>query len=103
MKCMMLFKGGKAAPEEQEAEMGLWMKWINDMGERFVDGAPFNPAAKKVMGPDVTVEDFESGDDGIAGYCVVSVDSLQAAADLAKGCPNLPRGGKVKVYEMMEM
>jgi hypothetical protein len=37
------------------------------------------------------------------GYTIVSADSLDAAAELAKGCPILDDGGSVSVYETFQV
>ena len=34
------------------------------------------------------------------GYSILKADSLNAAVDLAKGCPVLQSGGKITVYEI---
>ena len=34
------------------------------------------------------------------GYSILKADSLNAATDLAKGCPVLLSGGKITVYEI---
>ena len=33
----------------------------------------------------------------VGGFSIVSAESIAAAAELAKGCPNLLTGGKVEV------
>jgi hypothetical protein len=39
----------------------------------------------------------------LTGYSIVSADSLDAAVELAKGCPVLGIGGAVDVYEVIAM
>jgi hypothetical protein len=39
----------------------------------------------------------------VTGYSVVSADTLDAAVELAKGCPVLEIGGTVDVYEAVAM
>ena len=39
--------------------------------------------------------------DDLGGYIVVRADSLDAAKDLAKGCPGLAGGGRVEVGEIV--
>jgi hypothetical protein len=34
------------------------------------------------------------------GYSILKADSLNAATELAKGCPVLQSGGKITVYEV---
>jgi hypothetical protein len=37
------------------------------------------------------------------GYSIVEAASLDAATEMAKGCPNLMTGGQVSVYETLEL
>jgi hypothetical protein len=37
------------------------------------------------------------------GYTIISADSLDQAAQLAKGCPVLHSGGEVTVYETFDV
>jgi hypothetical protein len=36
---------------------------------------------------------------GLSGFSIVAADSLDAASELAKGCPVIEAGGSVDVYE----
>jgi hypothetical protein len=49
--------------------------------------------AKKV----VTDGPFVESKEVLGGFSIVQADSLDAAAELAKGCPGLLFGGKVEV------
>jgi hypothetical protein len=40
---------------------------------------------------------------GLTGYSILEADSLEAATDLAAGCPVLSSGGSVDVYEAIPM
>jgi hypothetical protein len=40
---------------------------------------------------------------GLTGFSVISADSLDAAAALVAKCPVLQSGGKVDVYETIEV
>ena len=42
---------------------------------------------------------MSDGGGSASGYSVVSADSLDAAADMAKGCPVLQGGADVTMYE----
>lgn len=39
----------------------------------------------------------------VGGYSVVTADSLDAATDLAKGCPTMTRGGGVEVAVLADL
>ena len=40
---------------------------------------------------------------GLTGYSVIAADSLDAAASLVTDCPIIAAGGKVDVYETIEV
>ena len=88
---------GMAADQaERDATMAKWGEWFGELGPAIVDGgAP--TGASKTVGQGGSVSD--GGSRGLTGYSVVSADSLDAATELAKGCPVLENGGSVDVYE----
>jgi hypothetical protein len=92
--------GGMAQTEtEREAAMAAWGQWFGKLGSAVVE--PGNP-----VGASTSVS--ASGGDGAAqsgltGYSIVSADSLDAAAALVKDCPVVANGGKVDVYETIEV
>jgi hypothetical protein len=65
-----------------------------------VDGGGPTGTAKTV-GTGGSVSD--GGSRGLTGYSIVATDSLNAAVELAKGCPVLEVGGAVDVYEAIAM
>jgi hypothetical protein len=96
---LLLYSGG-SMPEseaEQAASMEAWNTWFAALGPAVKDGGnPFAPGAAKTIGADGSIRD---GDGTASGYSILSADSLDAAADLAKGCPVLQGGATVTVYE----
>jgi hypothetical protein len=98
---VLAYKGGSMAetPEAQEAAMQAWMGWFGTLGSAVVDGG--NP-----FGASTAVQSDGSRGGATAsltGYSILQADSLDAAADLAKGCPVLASGGAVEVYEALPM
>ena len=97
------YSGGKgvAADEaERNAQYAKWGQWFGSLGSAVVDGGAATGTAKTV-GPGGLVSDH--GSRGLTGYSIVSADSLDAAVELAKGCPVLEVGGAVDVYEAIAM
>ncbi len=98
---VLLYSGG-GMPEseaEQAAVMQAWMAWYGKLGDAVVDeGNPFTPVAKSISS-DGRVSDGPVGTMA-TGYSIVKADSLNAAVDIAKGCPQLSSGGKISVYEI---
>jgi len=101
-KYLMAYKGGNMAEtdEERQAAMAAWGAWFGQLGAAIVD--PGNPC-----GPSTTVSGGGAVSDGgasaLTGYSVISAEDLQAASELAKGCPVLSAGGSVEVYETFEV
>ena len=95
--------GGMPETEEESAKiLKAWEDWFTDLGPAVVDGGyPFSPMAKSVAS-DGSVSDGPVGTMS-TGYSIVEADSLDAATEMAKGCPNLMTGGQVSVYETLEL
>jgi hypothetical protein len=88
---LLVYTGGDnrtPTPEESAAIIKDWNDWMSTLGENLIDGGnPIAPAAKNISS-DGTVS---NGAVGVAatGYSVVKADSLEAATEVAKGCPHL--------------
>jgi hypothetical protein len=100
---MFAYSGGNgvgADEADRDALMAKWGQWFGELGSAVVDGgAPTGPAKTVGTGGDVS----DGGSRGLTGYSIVAADSLDAAAELAKGCPVLETGGAVDVYEALAM
>jgi hypothetical protein len=96
---VLVYKGGggmQQTPEAQQAEMARWTEWFGSVGSAVVDGGnPFGPSAS--VGADGKVSNSASS--GLTGYSILKADNMQAATDMAKGCPILKSGGMIEVYE----
>jgi hypothetical protein len=87
-------------PAESEAERGAGMAamagWYKALGSALTDpGAPFTGVKT------VSQSGVENGGIGpnATGYTFVQARSLDAAAELAKGCPLLQHGRRIAVFE----
>jgi len=103
---LFVYRSGKEGharltPDEMQQQMQKWGAWIQ---EGLQKGWMLNPGdaltqegrmvnAKKV----VTDGPFVESKEIVGGYSLVQADSLDAAAQLAKGCPGLLIGGTVEV------
>jgi hypothetical protein len=98
---VLVYKGGKPTTEDEgETVMAAWGAWIGVLGDSLVDlGNPFGPSS--AVAADGSVSDGASSE--LTGYSVIKADSLSAAAEAAKGCPVLGRGGNVEVYETFKV
>lgn len=99
---LFIYHGGGVpeTPEEQEQEMAAWGAWFGTMGNAVIDGG--NPVGKSTTVFADRVED-NGGANPVSGYGKVEAGSLEAALEMAKGCPILKRGGSVEVAEAIEM
>ncbi len=89
------FKG----PEEGAKYMEKWGSWAGSLGKALV-----NPGVPLKRGKTVSsggVSDNNSSN-RVTGFSVVQADSMDAAIEMAKGCPHLEHG-TVDVAEAMEM
>ncbi|MBO9395369.1 hypothetical protein J7400_01665 [Shimia sp. R9_2] len=102
-KFMFIYHGGgrPETPEEGEKVMAAWMKWMEGIGADLVDGG--NPAGmSKTVSADGVAND--GGANPVSGYTLVNASDIDAACEIAKGCPILEGGmGTVEVAEAMEM
>ena len=96
---VFVYRGGGGMPEteaEQQAVMADWTNWYQNLGPAIVDGGnPFGPSATVASGGEVS----QGAVSGLTGYTVIAADSLDAASQMAKGCPILKNDGQVDVYE----
>ncbi|MEO0767069.1 MAG: hypothetical protein AAFY75_13725 [Pseudomonadota bacterium] len=102
-KFMFAYHGGgmPETPEEGARMMAAWNDWYSEMGEALVDGgAP--------VGQSMTVSQEGVAPDGganpLSGYTVVQADTIEAACEMAKGCPMIADGsGSVEVAPVIDM
>lgn len=95
------YHGGEMpeTPEEGQKVMAAWRSWLEGLGSAVVDGG--NPAGMSKTVSAGGVEDG-GGSNPISGYSLVEADGIDAACEMAKGCPILDRG-TVEVAEAMDM
>jgi hypothetical protein len=101
---VLLYSGGSmpATEAEQAAVMQAWGAWYERLGDAVVDGGnPFMPGVRSITS-DGTVTDGPIGTP-VSGYSILRAASLNAAVELAQGCPLLKANGRISVYETMEM
>lgn len=93
--------GMPETPEEGEKVMAAWQAWYGEMGEAVVDGGAPVGISKTVTASGV---ENNGGANPLSGYTIVSAATIEAACDMAKGCPILDGGGgTVEVAPVVEM
>lgn len=93
--------GMPETPEEGAKVMAAWQAWMDGMGDAMVNpGAPVGMSS--TVSADGVVDD--GGANPISGYTVVKADTIEAACEMAKGCPMVVDGsGSVEVAQVHEM
>lgn len=102
-KFMFIYHGGGRPEtlEEGEKVMAKWTAWMGSIGADLLDGG--NPAgvSKTVTASGV---DDDGGANPVSGYSLVNASDMDAAIEIAKGCPILEGGvGTVEVAEALDM
>ena len=100
-KFVFAYHGGKPpeSPEEGEKVMAAWGAWFETLGSAVVDGGAPVGVSKTVSAGGVA---DGGGSNPLSGYSIVNADNIDAAVEMAKGCPILD-GGSVEVAEAMDM
>ncbi len=95
------YHGGKKpeSPEEGGKHMAKWKAWVGGLGDAVVN--PGTPLGKPKTVSSVGVSD-DGGSNPLLGYSIVKADSMEAAVEIARGCPHLEIG-TIEVAEVMEM
>lgn len=97
---LLVYQGTGMPPSAvaDPAVVQAWTDWFTALGPAVVDHG--NPASQtKHIGADGSVRDEGAGP---TGYSIIKADSIDAAVELAKGCPVLLGGNTVQVVETFE-
>jgi hypothetical protein len=103
---LFVYRGGtdteaKMTPEQMQEYMQKWGNWIREALQKgwMVDpGDALTPEGRVVNAKKVVTDGpFVESKEIVGGYSIVTANTIEAAADLAKGCPGLLVGGKVEV------
>ena len=105
---LILFEDGAVyqdfSPEEMQKEIEIHMKWIEELGNHYVDGDPLKAEARTIAGNEKVVTDgpYIESKELVSGYYILKARDINQATELAKGCPVLRLGGTAEVREIME-
>jgi hypothetical protein len=91
----------KMSPDEMQKHMEKWSAWIREAIEK---GWMLNPGDAltqdgRVVRAKMVITDgpFVEAKEIVGGFSIIQAGSIEAAAELAKGCPALLVGGSVEV------
>jgi hypothetical protein len=111
-KFMYVFRGGafvtpSLSPTEVQAHLAKWTEWVGALakaGHHHQGGHPIKTAGKLVRGHDKVVTDgpYAESKDIVTGTLVIEATSLDAATELARGCPVFELDGSVEVRPLLE-
>ena len=99
---IITYLGGNqpTTPEEGQQHFAKYKQWLAGLGDAAV--SPANPlTGTHTVKPDGSV--IPGSTTAMSGYTVVEAESIEAALDMAKGCPFLEIGGSLEVSELMQM
>jgi hypothetical protein len=105
-KFLFVYRGNndeyaKMAPDQIQENMQQWGNWIRQAlqkGWMLDPGDALTPEGRVVNAKKVVTDGpFVESKEVVGGYSIVQADTIDAAAELAKGCPGLLTGGKVEV------
>lgn len=108
---MFIFRGEpeqyQFSPEEMQVHMQKWFNWIEELKAKdiYVAGEALTmEGGKTVKGKKNLVTDgpFAESKELVGGFFVIRANSYEEAAEIAKGCPDLPLEGSVEVREVMK-
>lgn len=109
---MYIIRGGEdiadlKSPEEMQAHMQDWQQWMGGLADagKFVGGQPLMNEAISLTqkGNQVTDRPLAEGKELVGGYIIVKANSLQEAAEIAKGCPGFDHDCSIEVREIRPM
>ena len=95
------YHGGKKPESAEEGAklMEKWKAWVGGLGDAVVNpGSPLG-MSKTVSSGGVT---DDGGSNPLLGFSIVKADSMDAALEMAKGCPHLEIG-TIEVAEVKQM
>jgi hypothetical protein len=113
-KFMFLFRGGGIVvqppppPAEIGAHLAKWTEWVGGLvkaGHAEPAAGPLENGGKVVRGSGRAVTDgpYAEAKDLVSGILIVSASSLDAAVELARGCPVYEYDGSVEVRPLQSM
>jgi hypothetical protein len=108
---MLIFRNSKPwqdSPEQMQQHMQKWMTWFDGLSKSGVfkgQAAPLEPGGKVVRGSRKTVSDgpYAEAKDLVGGYAVIEAKGLEAAVEIARGCPIYELEGAVEVRPVRVM
>lgn len=109
---LLIIRGGEdistlKSPEELQEHMQQWQKWMGGLAQqgKLVGGQPLMNEGKSLTNKGTTVTDrpLAEGKELVGGYLIFNAETLDEAAELAKGCPGFEHDCTIEVREIRPM
>lgn len=106
---LYIYRGSRrpADPQEGQQVMQKWMAWLEGLAKqgKIKDRGQPLEGTGKVLNGKATITDgpYAEAKDLVGGFSLIEARDLNEAAELAKGCPALERGGSVEVRPIMKI
>ncbi len=106
---LYIIRGGQEkyeskSPEEMQRHMEDWQHWMGGLAQKgqLVGGQPLMKEGKTLTdhGTKVIDRPLAEGKELIGGYLLIKAESLEQAAEIAKGCPSFEHECTVEVREI---
>ncbi len=104
---LLLFRDAPGAyaamsAEQRQQLMHQWNAWYDGLAAtgKVQHGHPLEGQGRVVSGPrgeKITDGPFAESTEGVGGYFFLTVDGLEEATEIARGCPSLAHGMTVEV------
>ncbi|MGH3597545.1 MAG: YciI family protein, partial [Mycobacterium sp.] len=85
---VLTFRNPGVDPTAEQED--AWSAWFSRIGSQITDFG-------SRVGRTAMLGDPADAGDRLAGYIVIAADNLDAAVQIASGCPGLSSGGRVEV------
>ena len=90
---VLTFRAPEGRVPTAEEEEARWPQWFEKIGGQITDPGNRVGQVRSAGGPEHP--------DVLAGYIVISADTMDAAVAVAECCPMLQQGGSVEVGEVI--
>jgi len=97
----------KMSPEQIQEHMKRWATWMEGLAKQGIwdGGEPLGAEARHITGAKKPVTDgpYTEAKEAVSGYTILKVDTIDAAVEIARGCPLFEIDGVVEVRPIRSM
>ncbi len=97
----------KMSPEQIQEHMKRWASWMEGLAKQGIGdgGEPLGVEARHITGASKPVTDgpYTEAKEAVSGYTILKAGSIDAAVEIARGCPLFEIDGVVEVRPIRSM